>query len=181
MDRKLPHNSLSIITIPILLLLFSLPACKNRYQIAFERISQRHNYYPIPEPSWEEVALLSDAIKYDPKAAFIYYERAEQYQLSKEFQKAIDDYKSCIQLDWEFGQLYYELGKCELQLKKYDEAFTDLIIAKALFEQEWQDTPKQMKTPNHWGDPEAEHEELMEQIQQKAEMARKAQDEMDDN
>lgn len=180
MDRNLTNNSLSIGAIQFFLLLLSLAGCKNSYQRAFEEITA-DPYRLVLEPSWEEVALLSKAIKYKPEAAFIYYNRAEQYQLLKEYQKAINDYKTCAQLDWEFGQLYFELGKCELQLNKNDEALTDLIIAQALFEQEWKDMSDPMKEPNHWGDPAAEHRELMKKIQQKVKMARKAQNEMKDN
>ena len=179
MYRKLTNNPLSTGPIHFFLILL-LSGCKNNYQQAFEEITA-DPYRLVLEPSWEEVALLSKAIKYKPEAAFLYYDRAEQYQLLEEYQKAIIDYKTCAHLDWEFGQLYYELSKCELQLEQYQKAYTDLIIAQALFEEEWQDMSEDMKKPNHWGDPAEEHRELMKKIEQKVEMARKAQNEMNDN
>lgn len=125
-----------------------------------------------PEGSWQEVQLLSDAIKYQPNVAFLYYDRAEQYQRLDKIPAAIRDYKTCVILDWEFARLYYELAKCELELQAYEAAYTDFTIALALSEQEWKDAPAKMKTPNHWGDPTGEHQEFVKEIRLSADFAK---------
>ncbi|MCB0631621.1 MAG: hypothetical protein R2824_21510 [Saprospiraceae bacterium] len=155
--------------------LIFVSGCTDPYQQAFEKISAREfSYWPVFNASWDEVELLSMAIHYRADLPYLYYKRAEQLQTLNAYQMAIYDYKTCIFLDWESGMLYFELGKCEIQLQQYEAALTDLIIAQVLLEQEWKNTPEYMKTPNHWGDPTADHEELLEKIQSMAAFAESA-------
>jgi len=143
-------------------------ACKSKYQRAFEQIDKREiNYFQSSKKAgWEEVRLLSDAIQYKPDVAALYFYRAEQYQALEEYQMAIQDYKTCVELDWVSGRVFYQKGISELALGKYTLALRSFERAKTLFQKEWEQTTEEYKhTADHWGSRKLDHQQWMDTME----------------
>lgn len=150
-------------------ILLIINGCKSKCESAFEEFEERE-YYSSPskgEESLEEIELLSNVINFKPEISAVYFYRAEQYELFEEYEKAIEDYKTCIKQDWVFGNLYYQKGMCELELRNFEIANGDFETAKKLIKNEWNQLGDEDKRPNQWEDPINEHQEMLKELEEK--------------
>ena len=78
------------------------------------------------------IADLSEAIKYNPKSPYLYYNRGNSYAERKDYKHAVDDYTQAIALDAHLAEAYYNRGLMLVRLKKVDEAIANFSKAGEL-------------------------------------------------
>jgi tetratricopeptide (TPR) repeat protein len=64
----------------------------------------------------------STAIRLNPRSTEAYFGRAYYYQLAKQYQKALFDYRKVIEYDPSNDKAYYNVGYINFEAKQYDEA-----------------------------------------------------------
>ena len=70
------------------------------------------------------------AIELDPDFATVYLYRGIAYSEKREIDPAIDDLNKAIELNSEYAEAYFSRGICWLYLQKWQEARSDLTVAK---------------------------------------------------
>ena len=75
---------------------------------------------------------LTTAIGFDPKNAYLYYDRANLYVLKKDYQRAIDDYTAAIGLNPNIPEVHYNRGIARIQSGNTQEGIQDLSRAGEL-------------------------------------------------
>lgn len=68
------------------------------------------------------------AIRINPKSTEAYFGRAVYYQQSKQYQKALTDYRKTIDMDPANDRAYYNVGIINFEVEKYDEALRSFSI-----------------------------------------------------
>jgi tetratricopeptide (TPR) repeat protein len=68
------------------------------------------------------VEYFSTAIRLNPRSVEAYFGRAYYYQLTRQYQKALYDYRKVIDLDPSNDKAYYNVGCINFDAKQYDEA-----------------------------------------------------------
>ena len=63
------------------------------------------------------------AIRLNPRSTEAYFGRAYYYQLIKQYQKSLFDYRKVIEFDPSNDKAYYNVGYINYEAGKYDEAF----------------------------------------------------------
>lgn len=84
----------------------------------------------------DSISLWSDAIDKDESFPLPFNSRADAYFIEEEYEKAIPDFSSAIQLHYETSDVYYKRALAYYHIKKYDEAiknFNDVIRLDANF------------------------------------------------
>ena len=71
------------------------------------------------------------AIKLNPNYASAYNNRGNAYQDKGEIDQAFKDYNKAIKLNPDYALAYYNRGRCWLHLKNWQEARSDLKVAKS--------------------------------------------------
>ncbi len=69
---------------------------------------------------------LTDAIKYNPSAAHLYYNRGNVYALRNDLVHAMEDYKQAIKLDDRFAAAYYNCGIAKIKTGDVNAGIVDL-------------------------------------------------------
>lgn len=68
------------------------------------------------------IEYFSTAIRLNPRSVEAYFGRAYYYQLTKQYQKALFDYRKVIDFDPSNDKAYYNVGYINFEAQKYDEA-----------------------------------------------------------
>ncbi len=68
------------------------------------------------------------AIRINPKSTEAYFGRAYYYQQTKQYQKALFDYRKVIDIDPSNDKAYYNVGMINFDAEKYDEALRSFNI-----------------------------------------------------
>ncbi len=68
------------------------------------------------------------AIRINPKSTEAYFGRAYYYQQTKQYQKALFDYRKVIDIDPSNDKSYYNVGMINFDVEKYDEALRSFNI-----------------------------------------------------
>ena len=74
----------------------------------------------------------TEAIKLNPKLVRAYINRGTAYSEKDEFDHAIADYSEAIKCSPQLAIAYYNRGMCWLHLQNWQEAQSDLIVAKSM-------------------------------------------------
>ena len=74
----------------------------------------------------------SKAIELNPEHTKVHYNRGNFYINKGEFDLAIKDYSKAIELNPKYADAYYNRGMCWLHLKDWQEAKSDLTVAKSM-------------------------------------------------
>ena len=74
----------------------------------------------------------SKAIELNPEHTKVHYNRGNFYINKGEFDLAIKDYSKAIKLNPKYTDAYYNRGMCWLHLKDWQEAKSDLTVAKSM-------------------------------------------------
>lgn len=75
---------------------------------------------------------LTQAIKYSPQNAYLYYNRGNVYALRKDYSHAIDDYTEALRLDSNLAEAYYNRGIARLYSGNTADGISDLSKAGEL-------------------------------------------------
>jgi tetratricopeptide (TPR) repeat protein len=78
------------------------------------------------------VGNLSDALKFLPNDAFLYYNRGNFYAQRGDYQRAVDDYTRAIALEGNLAEAWYNRGLALIYLKRETEGIADLSKAGEL-------------------------------------------------
>ena len=78
------------------------------------------------------VGNLSDALKFLPNDAFLYYNRGNFYAQRGDYQRAVDDYTRAIVLEGNLAEAWYNRGLALIYLKRETEGIADLSKAGEL-------------------------------------------------
>jgi len=78
------------------------------------------------------VGNLSDALKFLPNDAFLYYNRGNFYAQRGDYQRAIDDYTRAIALEEHLAEAWYNRGLALIYSKRESEGISDLSKAGEL-------------------------------------------------
>lgn len=85
--------------------------------------------------SIKAAAVISDfsqAIKYNPQCAYLYYNRGNLYASRKDYSAAIDDYNRAIDIDNNLAEAYYNRGLAKLFTDRTADGISDLSKAGEL-------------------------------------------------
>jgi len=86
----------------------------------------------------EAISMYTVSISCDPDAHVYYSNRSAAYQSRKSWKEALSDAERCLQKCRTFPKAYIHMGRCQLQLKRYDDAERTVALANTIFE----DTPE---------------------------------------
>lgn len=75
---------------------------------------------------------MTEAIKYNPQCAYLYYNRGNIYAERKDYNRAVEDYTHAISIDGNFAEAYYNRGIAYLFSGRLDEGTGDLSKAGEL-------------------------------------------------
>ena len=78
------------------------------------------------------IADFSAAIRYNPRCAYLYYNRGNVYALCKDYVNAIEDYNRALVLDENLAEAYYNRGLVCLKSDRLSEGINDLSKAGEL-------------------------------------------------
>ena len=77
------------------------------------------------------IADCAKAIKLDPNDAVAHYNRGNAYRIKGDVDLAIADYTKAIKLNPDYAVVHYNRSMCWLHLQNWQEAKSDLIVAKS--------------------------------------------------
>jgi len=75
--------------------------------------------------TWLFILFISPLVAFAQKSDEEFYALAKQYDLSKDFSKAVDYYTKTIALNSKYANAYYNRGMISLEQKKFKQALTD--------------------------------------------------------
>ena len=97
-----------------------------------EAYSNRGNAYHMKGAYDRAIEDYSQAIELNPNSAVAYYNRGVVYRSQDAYDRAIEDYTKVIELNPNLAKAYFNRGMCWLYLQNWQEAKSDLIIAKRI-------------------------------------------------
>ncbi len=97
-----------------------------------EAYSNRGNAYHMKGAYDRAIADYTKAVELNPSGAVAYYNRGIVYRSKGAYDRAIADYTKVIELNPNLAKAYFNRGTCWLYLQNWQEAKSDLIIAKRI-------------------------------------------------
>ena len=82
----------------------------------------------------EAIRLYTVSISCDPDAHVYYSNRSAAYQSRKSWKEALSDAEKCVQKCRTFAKAYVHMGRCQIQLKRYDDAERTVALANTVLE-----------------------------------------------
>jgi len=82
----------------------------------------------------EAISMYTVSISCDPDAHVYYSNRSAAYQSRKSWKEALSDAERCLQRCRTFGKAYVHMGRCQLQLKRFDDAERTVALANTVLE-----------------------------------------------
>ena len=80
------------------------------------------DYYSSQEKYDEALAFADQQIAKDPNNYFFYYVKGFVYSLTKDYDKAIEQYKNCISKKEDYAEAYHDLGNLfEIKAQEFSE------------------------------------------------------------